>query len=479
MNFFTAFWTWITASPERRLDAGNPDMQPIDVKALSGELNVRSEAKRLGQAGVPNPQAQELCGVEAAIVQSIEKKRNQFVAWSARRLGIHNESIARNDVTAVVQRALAADTRLELAIRDKLAEERASLEMTKATAERDQSELNNFRAHHGIERDARYPTSSKSFLLYSFLLVAICAEAFVNGSFFAEGNPGGLLGGMREAAVYAFFNVAVAYCLGRFGIRFLYHRAPGFKALGAIATIAFMCVALFIALLITHLRNAFATGTSDAQAVAMQTLVTSPFSFGSPDSITLFILSLLFAIGAMWDGLLSDDPYPGYGKVARTAKQSHTDFDDDIREMREEMVELRELHLDAFGKQIKDCQGKLALVAKEIHAKEATFARLHQAILDVENSMDALLKEFRTENEVARGGLPVPSYFARKHVLSELALPAFDTAHDRASLREQEAAVATLLETEQHIRTKMHQVFELQMAPLESFENTVAERKVA
>lgn len=478
MNFLSAFWAWLTATPKRRSDAGNPDIFPIDVKAVADELHLRAEAKRLGEAGVPNPNAHELCGVEAAVVQIIEKTRNQYVAWAERRLGIHNESIARRDVTALVQRALIADTQLEVEARDKFAEQKSSLEATKEYAARSQRELDEFRARHLLRRDARYPTKSKSILLLTMLVATVGIEAFVNGSYFAEGNNDGILGGIREAAVYAGLNVAVAYAFGRIGIRYVNHRSIGWKVIGALAVMGFIGAALFIALLITHLRNAFASGAQDAQTNAIQNLLATPFFLGGADSVTLFFFSLGFALFAMWDGLIADDRYPGYGEVTRTAAKTREEFDSDVQEMREELVELRQEHLDSFDKQIRDSQSGLALVTKEIDWKEATSARLHQAILDADNSMDALLKEFRTENEVHRGSAPLPAYFPRKHVLSTLALPSFDTSGDRKALRNQEALVTTLIASEQEIRSRMHQVFESQMAPIESFENIFAEREV-
>ncbi|PWF49429.1 hypothetical protein C7C56_006615 [Massilia glaciei] len=214
----------------------------------------------------------------------------------------------------------------------------------------------------------------------------------------------------------------------------------------------------------------------DPGGTAMQTLLLSPFSLGGVQSIVLFFVSIGFACFAMWDGLAADDKYPGYGDVQRAAIKSRQEFDSDVQAMREELVDLRQQHLDSFEKQIKNCQSGLALLAKELDNKDATAARLNQAVLDVANSMEALLKEFRTENEMHRGALPAPAYFGKKQILTPLAFPSLSTADNRRSLEEQELLVKLLITNEQAIRLRIQQVFEDQIVPIETFEFTFKDR---
>jgi hypothetical protein len=258
----------------------------------------------------------------------------------------------------------------------------------------------------------------------------------------------------------------------------VFHRKIAIKLFGMCWIAVFIAAALFIALLIAHLRNAFGSGANDAQALAWHTLQVTPFSLGGGNSVVLFYASLGFAFASAWDGLAADDPYPKYGAVARAAADARQTFDLDVQAMRQNLTELRDESLESFEKQIRECETKLSRSAVHIDQKEATGARLNQALIDVANSMEALLREFRIENELHRKGVPLPPYFSRKHVLSPLALPSFDTAGDRESLRQQKSLLQTLISREHEIKGKIQLEFEARIKPLESFEQTIAEKEV-
>jgi len=478
MRFFTALWSWLTIRKAKPADVGNPDLNPIDVKALALSLNLRAEAKRLGLAGLPSTTSGALSGPEAAVVQAVEKMRSQYVAWSSMRLSILNEAIARWDVTADVQRALTAEDSFNIKARDLYAEQKSDLESLKESAAKSQKKLHEFRLAHQLDRDAQYPPPGKKFLLGALVGICLLIEAIVNGFYFAEGNRNGILGGMGQAAIFAALNILVAFSIGNVGIRQLFHRGTFRRFLGALSLIAFIFATVCIALLITHMRNAFAAEALEPEKAAYLSLMALGSPFSGIQSILLFCVSVFFACVGMLDGLAFDDKYPGYGDIQRAAMKCREEFEHDVQAMREDLIDLRQQHLDAFEQQIKDCQGRLALSVKEIDNKDALSARLSQAILDVDNSMQALLKDFQTENEVHRNGLPAPAYFGKTHALSPLPLPSLDTNADRRSLQEQDKLVKILLDRAQDVRQRIQLAFESHIVPIESFEQAFMSREV-
>ena len=79
MGLAERFWNWLSASASGAPRKGHPDLYPLDVSQLTKELRLVEEGKRLGEAGLPAPDAKTLSGPEAAIVQRVEKARQDYV----------------------------------------------------------------------------------------------------------------------------------------------------------------------------------------------------------------------------------------------------------------------------------------------------------------------------------------------------------------------------------------------------------------
>src|SRR4051812_27444609 len=97
---------WLFSNPRSRHTTHHPELYRLDIEAISSDLDLTNQARRLAEAGLPAPHQTVMTAPEAKAVQRIEKARQDFVEWAAFRLGIINESFARRDVTALVNRAL-------------------------------------------------------------------------------------------------------------------------------------------------------------------------------------------------------------------------------------------------------------------------------------------------------------------------------------------------------------------------------------
>lgn len=477
MGLLASFWKWLTTAAKSKTDKGHPDLYPLDVDKLARELNLVDEAKRLGLAGVPSSDAMVLTGPEAAVVQRVEKARQAYVDWAVRRLGILSHDLAKKIVTKSVNRALQADKEFEREASGLLTEQESSLPILRETAIKGQNELEAFRLEHGLTREADFPSPGKLFFLKGAVVVMGIVEAAANAVFFAEGDRLGLTGGFVHAAVYAAGNVAVAYWLGKHGVRQLHHKSAIWRSVGA-ASLCLALVGMFvIGLSIAHVRDALSAGLLDAQSVALQTLIESPFGLSGTKSIGLFGISIGFALASLFDGLATDDRYPGYGKMSRRAKVFRQQYDEELDELRTEMGELKDKHLAALDQEVQKCQSAIALVESFIDGKAAAELRLDSALRDVDNSMDALLKLFRTENQVHRGGSPIPGYFEKKPELEPLKLPNFNTDDDRVSLLEQQGLVKRLLNEEQALRTRIQEAFNAKIDPLEPLDTQFTDKE--
>lgn len=143
----------------------------------------------------------------------------------------------------------------------------------------------------------------------------------------------------------------------------------------------------------------------------------------------LFALGCVFSMGAALDGWSMDDPYPGYGRLARDQAELINAYAEEKRAL---MVELEAIRNGALE--------RMALAASGIERHRAEywailegrtrFTRAFWLHLDhLEQCGRDLLATYREANRRARQTLP-PPHFAHRWDMPRPAEPAFGPAGD-------------------------------------------------
>ena len=470
-------WRWLTSSRRRGRASTSAsahqlrELAVLDVDRLTRELDLLPEAARLGAAGLPDAQSRALSGPEALAVQRIEKARQESVDWAVRRLAVLERDLVRQGVTESVNRARQADKAFERAASSLLAEQAALLTTLRGAAHARQAELDAFKARNRLERAADYPSPSKKLLLYGVLLMMVAFEGVANSFFFAEGVSTGLVGGFIFAGAFAATNVALAFLFGKFALRQIAHVGIVRRGLGLVALPLAAAAMVTIALATAHMRDALASGSPDAAALALASLRATPFELAGIASWGLFLASLLFATVALVDGLQTDDRYPGYGHVARRALLAAEDYDAELEELRDDLEALRNDQLDELERDLREARAALLVQESLVGDKRATASRLANALRDAGHTLDALLRRFRTENEVHRGGAPRPAYFDTTPELAPLPQPDFRIDADEAALAQARVQLDALLAEIEALRARIQTAFNQQydqLAPLDA-----------
>jgi hypothetical protein len=459
MKLWQVVSRWLFSSPRKPSRTHHPALYRLDVDTIANELELHEEARKLARAQLPSPQQTVITAPEAKAVQRIEKARQDFVEWATFRLGIINESFARRDVTPLVNRALAADNEFQGRVQSQLAANEALLQELAANARTRQRELDEFRVKHGLVRDAMYPEGSATLARYALLLVLIICEGAANAYFFSQGVESGIIGGFIGAALFAALNVVVAFVLGKFGVPFLFHQRVLVKFVGLLGlALAIICI-IVIGLSIAHFRDVLIADGSEPAKAAWLALKSAPFGLRDVNSWLLSCISVLFATFALFDGLLSDDRYPGYGRIDRRARAARNEYLDELQIVREQLEVLKEEELARLDEHIRKVRGIIAELETLIGDKESAKNRLGVALLDAENCLDALVKVFRDHNEIHRAGLARPPYFDWRPALQGIAAPDFCTDANKAVLHEQERRVERLLSRVENLRASIQACF--------------------
>jgi hypothetical protein len=176
----------------------------------------------------------------------------------------------------------------------------------------------------------------------------------------------------------------------------------------------------------------------------------------------LFAITFIFGFAALYKGLFSIDLYPGYGAISKLKQMAVDDYEDELNELRAELEELKNVELKVIDETLQNSQSELAVYSTLLETKRATNLRLMTALHDVDNSLDAVLHTFRTENAVHRRGLPPPAYFNAPPTLRPLKLPDFESSVDEAKFKGHREAVDTFLAEVQDIRGNIQAAFNQQ-----------------
>ena len=457
MELVAQFWNWLTTSPFRAPKKGHPDLYPLDVAKLAKELRVAEEAKRFGLAGLPAADAQSLTATEAQIVQKVEKARADYIDWAVLRLNTIHEDMARHNIAQDINRAKQADKEFVRKANTLFAEQGSLIRSYGETARKRREELDAFRSKHKLTRDAHEPRSA--YFLYSILALLIIVEGVLNAGFFAQGVDTGLLGGFTYAAMMAMANVGIAFFLGKTIVRYTNHNNLALKSMGGIGALTATFLMIAMGLAIAHMRDSLTAEALDPANQALKMLLEHPLHLNDIFSWVLFFISVAFALGALFDGLYSDDLYPGYGKVSRRAKAAIEDYEEELRSLRSELDSLKDSELKALDQVAQETHAAVARYESLKDAKKAAGSRLSTALHDADQSLFALLRMFRAENELHRSDAPRPGYFDTVPNLKPILELDFDTSRDELILNEQRQQVAALVADLQKIRGRIQAAY--------------------
>jgi hypothetical protein len=478
MGLFGRFKRWLTSSPTDSQKKGHPDLNPINVSQLIEELGLLAEARRLAEKNVPAPDETSLTGPEAQALQRVEKCRQDYVDWAKTRLGVINTDLQRQDITGRINQARQADREFERKAASMLSEQEATLRsLGQAMASR-QQELEDFKSQNGLKREARYPTGVWSFLGYALLLLLTVIEGVFNAQFFAAGVAGGLVEGFGLAFMLAGANVVLAYLFGRFLVRYIHHQKLGLKLCGAAALLISLLVMATIGFGIAHYRDALNAESAEAARAALDAYKANPFGLRDVFSWILFGVTLAFGVAAMFDGLKADDSYPGFGRLARAARVAEENFEGELDDLRTKVNELKDEELKLLEDTVMRANASITRFSELIQSKSAAHSRLLMALRDADNSLEAVLKQFRTENQMHRTA-PRPAYFSEYPKLRRLELPDFDTTNDERVLHTQKNLVATLESEVQDIRGRIQAAFNSQFDRLKPLDSNFPVRDAA
>lgn len=405
------------ARPEPLLAPMDDPFIQIDKAATAERLKLRERGAEQGRIEQPPGHLRTLDAVEAEIVANILETyaRAQIAAGAAVRtydgriaeLGLLGSATS---ISASARRA-AGDFKATVAnAMNRLANSRDAIQSSYA-------ELRDFRAEHGIRRPAHRAITI--WAAVGGIGASWAAETGLNALLLRQNDAMGYLGGVVAAGAIGALNVGLAAVVGRHIWPLTLHRRPATRILGWTLTTAWMAVVAVWNIGAAHYRDAKVSGVD---APEIQALAMMGGGFDSIYSWGLLIAGVVFAGTAALSGFRMDDPYPGYGRVARRHDERCQAYADDVADATDELRDIRDEAVDEAVSVREGLESQYAERGQILAARANFVRRFGEFSEQLEMIANGLLQEYRTANLTARS-TPAPETFLAAWSLQRSVLP--------------------------------------------------------
>ena len=276
-------------------------------------------------------------------------------------------------------------------------------------------ELNTFKSLNNLTRDADYPDA---LIWYYFILILlVVVESFINASFFARGSTGGLAGGLTIAVIISGINVVIGYLVGKYWAKLSWSINQTLKTVGLVGFGIWGLLTACFNLTVGHVRTRFEEGDSEAMNTGFEAFLNSPFGLTDFSSWMLVMIGSLFALIALYDGLRSDDKYPGYGAVTRNLTDALDELYSEVGNLKDNANDYYDSFLSQGDTAIKDLgQDATSLRSTHDFVKERINNEYPKYCNYYQTVFADLIGSYRNSNLEYRD-TQAPAYFSEKPIL--------------------------------------------------------------
>jgi len=390
----------------------------LNADRIADELQLVKIGAERGAEERPAQDAQTLDDVEHQIVERIETHKNHAHSLYMDQQHTYDERLSGlnfEERFAIIQQAApeaVGDFKAEAALG------RDDLHRLKRKVRDSEQERETFRSRHRLTRPARLSTPGKTVLKVGVLAILFVLEVVINGSFLAQSNIGGLLGGAVQAVSFAALNILVSFLCGLVPIR-LINRRGALKLLGFLSLLAYLAFAAGLNLTLAHLREIPPSLSDDIGHQVLTAMMASPFTLNDINSWVFFGIGFMFSIIAMADGLLFTDPYFGYGSVEQRWIDAQTHYTDGKADLIERLKDIRDTASEAMNEAARDLSVRRGEYDAIVQARARLNHRFGEHQSQIERTARTLLSIYREANRKTRKS-PAPAHFSVPYTLDRI-----------------------------------------------------------
>lgn len=398
---------------------------PPDIKKLTQKLEVEKQAKKDGENNLPSSSAQTPSHTEGRIIAEFTELSSEYHRQYQQHSDAYRDRY--NAVTRWWKMDLIANEEQSL-VKDVIAA--AKNKSGPVISEKENlvgaaTQLSRFRERNQLTQ--RLPHIHDAWRQLSIIVVFVILEFLA--SIFLLREAGELTMLMILVLMFVMLNtVSPIYLFGPASRLMFYNwKQPIKKFVGILIFLAVSGAGLMLNLLIGHYRAAVmkfqdqgavtvaeALGQFDRQGQLAVSALDSFFEsmFVLPDvwSWLLVALNLILFFYALYEGIVKDDYYPGYGKLTRIFRDAEERYNDLIEDTQEELNQMRKQGIEDINR-FKSLLTNSFTKAPQLREKHL---ELHNLCVNRLGALQlhctAILRQYRQINDEYRS-TPSPAYF--------------------------------------------------------------------
>ena len=402
---------------------------PMDKVKLKRTLKIEEAAASDGANNLPPSDSKEFAPTEKGIKAELLQHRNEYSNDYSGYLQVYKNQYEenRNDLNIDFIRN-EEETRMAEAYEESTMMQ-GDLEKMSDQLKTSAKELLKFREMHQLLH--RTPDTKDVFKMMFLVLSAFVAEVIV--TIFLTREAGSLTTVSTIVVLYCILNFAAPFFFAR-QVKYMFYNPIdmyyGFKkAFGCLFGLALLIGLLFLNLGMGHYRSAGLTfSVSDAETiagiianftrqqelmlVAWQNFIDNPFGIDEILSWMLVLLGYFLSFYALYEGVVWEDKYPGYGRLAKRYNDCHEEYQYLIEGMIVRIDNIREKAIVDVNMAKQRFNRALATIPDiEVRAESIHEAYI-QACKKLSQDHEELVTLYRHVNKQHRTD-PPPQYFDR------------------------------------------------------------------
>lgn len=391
----------------------------LEVDTISRTLELERHGTERGNLNQPPPSQKALDEIEQSVVERVETEKktahqiveDQFQSFTDRLINLDFEGqfglIRQANASSVSDFAVAAM---------KGANDLHVLREQLKTAHEERSD---FKQDNNLKRAARVSSGSYTTFKYLFLVFLLLAETGLNGTFLAEGNEQGLVGGFSKAFMFSVLNVGVALFAAFFSLRLFAFRSLFWKLVGLVSFGAYVVLAFGLNLALSHYREVSQTMFNEASTAVITRMTEAPFQFQDINSWLMFGFGILCSLAALIDGYFLTDPHIGFAGVENRVRHAFENYNSSKEDLLGQLTEIRDEHNSKVEEIIKDLSDRRTEHSAIISHRQRILNLFAEHQNQLERTANTLLTIYRSANIKSRKD-PQPKSFSTPYKMSRI-----------------------------------------------------------
>lgn len=406
----------------------------IDTEKIKQDLKIVKSAQEDGKANFPSPDSRQISSTEIEIESRIKRHQKYYLDECQNRLANYYERYANEAQFVKLELVRNKEKSLVTNVIDEAKAIADSLYSFEQRLKNTARELLNFRKKHLLMD--RLPKIHNKWNAWFILLGTIILEIIITQVLAREASAS-FITVLIIAIIYSCINCMVPFYFSE-SVKWVNYQIPSFntrKYIGILVLLMLVGLSLFLNLGMGHYREAameitavianIGQNASDEQLLVlmgrqaeilsqvMARMAENPFGLNDFASWMLFILGFALSAIALIDGIRRKDPYPGYGDQAIAYEHAEEEYNAQIDEFNETLIDMREQGVADINEYKAEIKSSLQSIPTIINGCQDLLDAYKNALDTITTDYETLIMLYRQENLKAREN-SAPEYFQEK-----------------------------------------------------------------